>query len=53
VRNQPARHNPAVGIAIVERALEKAVLHRKDSLFYKTRNGAQMGVWTKPLRGTA
>jgi transposase len=28
---------------IVERALKKAVLHRKNSLFYKTRKGAQMG----------
>jgi transposase len=28
---------------VVERALKKAILHRKNSLFYKTRNGAQMG----------
>ena len=28
---------------IVERALKKAILHRKNSLFYKTLNGAQMG----------
>lgn len=28
---------------IVERALKKAILHRKNSLFYKNRNGAQMG----------
>ncbi len=28
---------------IVERALKKAVLHRKNSLFYKTENGAQVG----------
>jgi transposase len=28
---------------LVERALQKAILHRKNSLFYKTRNGAQMG----------
>ncbi len=28
---------------IVERALKKAILHRKNSLFYKTRHGAQMG----------
>ena len=27
----------------MERALKKAILHRKDSLFYKTRNGARMG----------
>ncbi len=28
---------------IVERALKKAILHRKNPLFYKTRKGAQMG----------
>jgi hypothetical protein len=28
---------------IVERALKKAILHRKNSWFYKTRKGAQMG----------
>ena len=28
---------------ICERALKKAILHRKNSLFYKTRNGAQVG----------
>ena len=28
---------------IVERGLKKAILHRKNSLFYKTRKGAQMG----------
>jgi transposase len=28
---------------IVERALKKAVLHRKNSLFYKTQNGAEVG----------
>lgn len=28
---------------IVERALKKAILHRKNSLFYKTRKGALMG----------
>ncbi|SRR6266550_232239 len=28
---------------LVERALKKAVLHRKNSLFYKTENGAQVG----------
>jgi transposase len=27
----------------VERALKKAVLHRKNSLFYKTKNGAEVG----------
>jgi hypothetical protein len=28
---------------LVERALKKSILHRKNSLFYKTRKGAQMG----------
>jgi hypothetical protein len=28
---------------VVERALKKAVLHRKNSLFYKTKNGAEVG----------
>ncbi len=28
---------------LVERALKKAVLHRKNSLFYKTEKGAQVG----------
>ena len=28
---------------IVERALKKAIIHRKNSLFYKTENGAHIG----------
>ena len=28
---------------IVERALKKCILHRKNSLFYKTANGAEVG----------
>jgi hypothetical protein len=28
---------------VCERALKKAILHRKNALFYKTRNGARMG----------
>jgi hypothetical protein len=28
---------------ICERALKKAILHRKNSLFYKTLNGAHVG----------
>jgi len=28
---------------IVERALKKCILHRKNSLFYKTTNGAEVG----------
>lgn len=28
---------------VCERALKKAILHRKNSLFYKTRNGARVG----------
>jgi len=27
----------------VERALKKCLLHRKNSLFYRTENGAEMG----------
>ena len=43
---------------IVERALKKAILHRKNSLFYKTRNGARVGdlfmslIHTCELNGT-
>ena len=29
---------------ICERALKKAILHRKNSLFYKTENGARVGI---------
>ena len=28
---------------IAERALKKAILHRKNALFYKTKNGARVG----------
>jgi transposase len=28
---------------LCERALKKAILHRKNALFYRTRNGAQVG----------
>ncbi|MGA1874013.1 MAG: IS66 family transposase, partial [bacterium] len=28
---------------ILERALKRAILHRKNALFYKTKNGAQVG----------
>ena len=28
---------------VCERALKKAILHRKNSMFYKTRNGARVG----------
>jgi transposase len=28
---------------VVERALKKAILHRKNALFYKTLNGARVG----------
>ena len=28
---------------LCERALKKAILHRKNALFYKTRNGAKVG----------
>ncbi len=33
----------AVPRQIVERALKKCFLHRKNSLFYKTENGAEVG----------
>jgi hypothetical protein len=29
--------------SIVERALKKSILHRKNALFYKTENGAGVG----------
>ncbi len=32
-----------LGSNIVERALKKAILHRKAALFYKTLNGARVG----------
>ena len=37
VRNAPVDNN------ICERALKKAILHRKNSLFYKTEHGAEVG----------
>ena len=37
-----ARHNPAIGITS-RRALKRAVLHRKNALFYRTLHGAQVG----------
>jgi transposase len=37
VRNAPLDNN------ICERALKKAILHRKNALFYKTKHGAQVG----------
>jgi hypothetical protein len=36
-------HWRGFGPNIVERALEEAVLHRKNALFYRTLNGAQVG----------
>jgi transposase len=42
---------------VVERALKKAVIHRKNSLFYKTLNGAKVGdvfmslIYTAELNG--
>ena len=35
--------NAPLDNTIVERALKKAILHRKNALFYKTENGAQVG----------
>ena len=37
VKGAPIENN------LVERDLKKAILHRRNSLFYKTRNGARMG----------
>ena len=43
---------------ICERALKKAILHRKNALFYKTENGARVGdlfmtlIHTAELHGT-
>lgn len=43
---------------LCERALKKAILHRKNSMFYKTRNGARVGdmfmslIYTCELNGT-
>ena len=39
-----AGENPAtLSVAGCERALKKAILHRKNALFYKTENGARVG----------
>ena len=44
---------------IVERALRKAILHRKSAMFYKTLNGARVGdvfmslIYTAELNGVA
>ena len=44
---------------ITERALKKAILHRKNALFYKTLNGARVGdifmglIYTAELNGVA
>jgi len=44
---------------LCERALKKAILHRKNALFYKTRNGARVGdlfmslIYTCQLAGTS
>ncbi len=35
--------NAPITSNIVERALKKSVLHRKNSLFYRTKNGARVG----------
>ncbi len=40
--NPSTRHNPTVGITS-RNALKKALRHRNNSLFYKTRKGAQRG----------
>jgi hypothetical protein len=38
---------------LVERMLKRAILHRKNSLFYKTQNGARVGDIFMSLIGTA
>ncbi len=44
---------------ITERALKKAIVHRKNALFYKTLNGAHVGdifmslIYTAELNGVA
>ena len=47
VRQRPLhwsqRALPITGNNVCERALKKSILHRKNSLFYKTRNGARIG----------
>jgi hypothetical protein len=35
--------HPSLHVSVCERALKKAILHRKNSLFYKTQNGACVG----------
>ena len=35
---------------LCERALKKAILHRKNALFYKTRNGTRVGDLFNPAR---
>jgi transposase len=37
------QHGAPLDNNIAERALKKAILHRKNALFYKTMNGAQVG----------
>jgi transposase len=37
------QHGALLDNNIAERALKKAILHRKNALFYKTMNGAQVG----------
>ena len=35
--------NAPLDNTLVERALKKAILHRKNALYFKTENGAQVG----------
>ncbi len=39
----PASGRPPLDNNVCERALKKAILHRKNALFYKTLNGARVG----------
>jgi hypothetical protein len=42
-RRRAAPQSTPLDNNIVERALKKAILHRKNALFYKTMNGARVG----------
>ena len=53
----PCTFGQALDNNICERALKKAILHRKNALFYKTENGARVGdifmslIYTAELSG--
>jgi hypothetical protein len=53
-----AELTPPIDNNVVERALKKAILHRKNSMFFKTENGARVAdlfmslIYTAELSGT-